>query len=273
MVRGDAIRDRQDWLSTGQAAKYCSVKPDTILKWIKRGKVPAERTAGGHYRIQRKDLEPLALVPQPADEAGAPGRPRGQPLRCWEYLGHGDGVPEQCEDCIVLRSRAAWCFQLAEHARDLGHAQRFCAESCEECAYYQRVRGMATRVLVITDDDAFRDHLLGTDEPTIRLRFADNAYGASAVIHEFRPTFVVVDHDLLKENGGATLLDHLLEDSRVPGVRVVLAVTRGRAARVRAAVRRDVVVGVIEKPFGGDRIASVVDAFPVEHGALDEESG
>ena len=35
------------YLSTGQAAGICSVSPDTILKWIRSGKLPARKTAGG----------------------------------------------------------------------------------------------------------------------------------------------------------------------------------------------------------------------------------
>jgi len=37
----------QDMVSTGQAAKLCSVTPDTILKWIKNNKIEAVQTAGG----------------------------------------------------------------------------------------------------------------------------------------------------------------------------------------------------------------------------------
>ena len=45
-------------LTTGKAARFCSVKPDTVLKWIKKGRLPAARTAGGHYRIEEQDLLP-----------------------------------------------------------------------------------------------------------------------------------------------------------------------------------------------------------------------
>ena len=38
-------------ISTGKAAKMLSVTPDAVLKWIKKGKIPARRTPGGHYRI------------------------------------------------------------------------------------------------------------------------------------------------------------------------------------------------------------------------------
>ena len=43
-------------LTTGKAALLCSVKPDTVLKWIKKGVLPATRTVGGHYRVEEQDL-------------------------------------------------------------------------------------------------------------------------------------------------------------------------------------------------------------------------
>ena len=77
-VRNSSVKTEEgQWLTTGQAAKYCSVKPDTVLKWIKRGRLTAERTPGGHYRIRPKDLEPLILTPRQVD---APPRTDRLPL-------------------------------------------------------------------------------------------------------------------------------------------------------------------------------------------------
>jgi excisionase family DNA binding protein len=38
-------------LTTGQAARYCCVSQATIINWIKKGKLEAYATPGGHYRI------------------------------------------------------------------------------------------------------------------------------------------------------------------------------------------------------------------------------
>jgi excisionase family DNA binding protein len=43
-------------LTTGQAARYCLVSPDTIVKWIKAENLPAQRTIGGQFRIFVNDL-------------------------------------------------------------------------------------------------------------------------------------------------------------------------------------------------------------------------
>ena len=50
---------RKGLLSTGQAAKLLSVSPDTVLKWVKKGRVFAQKTPGGHHRLRLEDVERL----------------------------------------------------------------------------------------------------------------------------------------------------------------------------------------------------------------------
>ncbi|OHD70309.1 MAG: histidine kinase [Spirochaetes bacterium RBG_16_49_21] len=40
-----------------QAGKYCGVPPETVLGWIKGGKLLAETAAGGHRRIRKDDVD------------------------------------------------------------------------------------------------------------------------------------------------------------------------------------------------------------------------
>lgn len=80
-----------EWLTCGQAALLCSVKPDTVQKWIRKGRLSAQRTAGGHYRIQLPEIEPFLTGPAVARWFAPP--PDGcmpQPLRCWERLNNKD---------------------------------------------------------------------------------------------------------------------------------------------------------------------------------------
>lgn len=44
-------------LTTFEAASLCKVSYNTIKNWIKRGLLPAYRTAGGHLRIKYNDLQ------------------------------------------------------------------------------------------------------------------------------------------------------------------------------------------------------------------------
>jgi excisionase family DNA binding protein len=39
------------YITTGEAAKACGVKLNTIKNWIRNGDIPAIRTPGGHWRI------------------------------------------------------------------------------------------------------------------------------------------------------------------------------------------------------------------------------
>lgn len=42
--------------TTHDIAKFCDVYPSTIVDWIDEGKLPAQKTAGGHHRVAREDL-------------------------------------------------------------------------------------------------------------------------------------------------------------------------------------------------------------------------
>lgn len=48
---------KQEFLSGPQAARYCSVSRGTLWNYIKRGDLRASITPGGHYRIDKRDLE------------------------------------------------------------------------------------------------------------------------------------------------------------------------------------------------------------------------
>ena len=94
-------KEDNTWLTTGQAARLCSVTPDTVLKWIKKGSLEAVRTAGGHYRIRREDLEPLFTVGRISRRIPDMTNGELRQLRCWEYFSRGGSVREECEGCAV----------------------------------------------------------------------------------------------------------------------------------------------------------------------------
>ncbi len=257
-------RDGTEFLSTGEAAKLCSVKPDTVLKWIKKGLLEAARTVGGHYRIQRSDIEPLMRGRRFGDlTCPPPPKCVPQPLRCWEYMSAGGEVLEECKRCVVYRVRAAWCFQVAGLGRDIGHAKHFCRSTCQDCSYYRRVRGMAAHVLVITSDRVLANVLSRDSEHGVTFQIAGNAYEASAAIESFQPGFVVLDRETAGLNE-ADLMDCLAKDTRIPGLKVILAVRQGTAEPRIPPFYRRMVVGVLRKPFGPGTVAEVIDSLPVE---------
>lgn len=46
-----------EWLSLGQVAELLGVHPSTIRNWSNQGDFPVSRTAGGHRRYRRSDVE------------------------------------------------------------------------------------------------------------------------------------------------------------------------------------------------------------------------
>lgn len=251
---------KDGWLSTGKAAQLCSVNPDTVLKWIKKGRLAAIRTAGGHYRIEERDV--AALIPPSILEIPSAPAAEGRPLRCWEYLSRSGRMRDECKNCVVYQIRAAWCFQVASLECDIGRLKGACNAPCQDCAYYRRANGEATNVLVITTDSQLVESLGQGEHENIELRFARSAYDAAAVAGSFRPAFVVVDQEL-RGHGGSDLLDSLADDPRLPGLRIILGVPKGKAARLGALPEKGV-VSVIEKPFGQERIVEVIKRFAVE---------
>jgi len=254
--------DQRDLLTPGRGAELCSVTPDTILKWIKRGRLSGARTAGGHYRIDSRSLEPF-IAESRFGEPECPGQDgdggqRGR-LRCWEYLSDGGEVREKCRQCVVYRVRADRCYLMADMEQEVGHARQFCETSCEDCAYYRHVKGLAPYVLVVTNDDAFIDGLSGEQGQGLAMRLARTGYEASSLIQEFRPAIAVIDAEcMLGED--TELLDALAADPRVPGLKIIVAVPPGTRAGSRRRFKSDLIVSVLEKPFGGDRIAEVISS-------------
>ena len=251
------------YLTTGQAAKLCEVTPDTILKWIRKGRLAGARTAGGHYRIHLRDLRPH--IPPGRGDLLSPEAAHCAPqtMRCWEYLANGGEVRRSCKQCVVYRVGATGCFLMAGIEPEIGHARRFCETSCEECVYYRRVVGLATIVLVITSDDALIDQLASEEDEHVSMRFASGAYDASALIENFRPAFAVVDDELL-EGSESGLLDSLSRDSRVVGLKVILVTPPGGIERKEENLRTNLIVSVLEKPLRSGEIADVIGSFPVD---------
>src|ERR1035437_6176726 len=210
-------------LTTGEAAGLCSVKPDTVLKWIKRGQLRAAKTAGGHHRIQYRDLQSYLRAHRVDGEIPSLDESTAQAVRCWEFFSEQGVLREACKECVVYRVRAALCFEMLGLGREVGHAKLFCQNSCEDCAYYRRVKGLKTNVLVVSQDEDLIGNLAGEESEDLSLRFAHNTYEASAVIHDFRPAFAVVDRSLIPD-GGKELVECLATDSRVPGLKIILAV-------------------------------------------------
>ncbi|HUB77483.1 MAG TPA: helix-turn-helix domain-containing protein [Bryobacteraceae bacterium] len=252
-------------LTTGKAAQLCSVKPDTVLKWIKKGRLPAIRTAGGHYRVEERDVL-KALTQGHVNDEPREERPAlcGRPVRCWEYMNQSPGT--ECQDCIVYKVHATWCFRLVQQMRGTGHAARFCGTSCQECPYYRRVHQLPTNVLVITRDEGLIRDLAAKESHQVAFRFARRGYDASAIVEVFRPAYVIFDQVVL-DSLGINLLEALASDPRTKGVRILVAVRKGG---IGFRVRSCSVYATVQEPFQADEIVALINRTPIE--ALVSES-
>jgi excisionase family DNA binding protein len=246
-------------LTTGQVARLCSVQPDTVLKWIKKGRLRASRTAGGHFRVEERDVSSLLAQDHARDYMWENRTVLcSRPMRCWEYMNHGPGT--ECRDCVVYRVRASFCFRMHNAVRGNGHARRFCTGVCQECPYYRRVHRLPTNVLVITPDEALIQELARRQNGSIEFRFARRGYDASAIVSVFRPAFVVFDQVVL-ESLGVSLLEALASDPRAAGSRILVAVRKGALG---FRFRSGAVYATVEEPFNADEIIAIIDRIPVE---------
>ena len=129
---------KKGYLTTFQAADILSVTPDSILKWIKSGKLEARRTPGGHYRIPRENVE-LLLIESEQDNIKKLNVPEGTNVYCWEFNSDQTNCDSDCENCLVYKSRALRCYEMSSLPVEQGYLKNFCTSSCEKCNYYKYI--------------------------------------------------------------------------------------------------------------------------------------
>jgi len=126
----------KNYITTGEAAAIFDVDPDTILRWIKSGEIPAIRTPGGHYRINRNVFLTKMIKNTPLNETN---EIRSNLSYCWEYNSESGIIRNGCKECIVYKSKASKCYELCNLPVPIGHAKLFCAESCKDCQYFKSI--------------------------------------------------------------------------------------------------------------------------------------
>jgi excisionase family DNA binding protein len=245
-----AKENSKEYLSTGQAATLCSVTPDTVLKWIKSGKLEANRTAGGHYRVHRETL--LAMIDK--DRESLPAISDRRFHYCWEFYSKSGELPEACTQCLVYRSRAGRCYEISRLQSDDVPAKLFCQKSCDECEYFRVVQGQRPNVLVVTDKSDLEEQLqkksAGVD---YNLRFSDCEYHCSMVVEKFRPDYVVIDCSLGRRRS-REFAHNLEQDPRIPYVKVVLA---GEPDEIPEECDRSV-FAFIRRPFSTEQLSELM---------------
>ena len=124
------------YLTTFQAAELMSVTPDSILKWIKSGKLKARRTPGGHYRISRKIIEDIIDASEKLNETEQDSKMEIT-QHCWEFNSNNELCTSNCDECVVFKARAERCYEMNNLPSEYGNLRLFCKSSCEECKFYK----------------------------------------------------------------------------------------------------------------------------------------
>ncbi len=134
---GKRSRSKRLALSTGRVARYCLVSPDTIANWISSGRLVAQRTAGGQWRIRVSDLRCFMKAHGMSTDLLDAELDAAEYVACWDFWAGltGPGQENLCTDCPIYRSRAEVCHEL----RPLlpGGTRR--AQSCSDCKYLESI--------------------------------------------------------------------------------------------------------------------------------------
>ncbi len=206
-------------LTTGEAARLCSVTPNTILRWVRDGRLSAVRTSGGHHRIARTELANYIGSDR---ERNLDQRTEKAYQYCWEFHSDSGTVQEGCFRCIVYRSRSGRCYELAKIHAKVGHSRLHCTKTCENCEYYHEMTNRRPSILVVTTRSDLHDQLGSlSDREVGKIRFVESEYRCCLEIEGFRPDYVVIDCSLGADRCLA-LARSLSEDTRVPYVRLIL---------------------------------------------------
>jgi DNA-binding NtrC family response regulator len=156
--------------------------------------------------------------------------------------------------------RAQRCYEMSRFAPDAFHPKTFCKQTCDECDYYKEVLGQKTNVLVVTDNSKLANNLLDQAEKArFNIEVADCEYSCSMAVNHFKPDFAVVDCSLGHE-ASRDITRHLVEDPRVPFVRVVLAANDGEFPNECD----EIVFARLERPFDIDDIDACIDGALVK---------
>jgi len=211
-------------LSTGQAAKLCSVTRDTVLKWIKMGKIDAVQTPGGHYRIKSESLRPYISLETKLPRPKIDDKPVSY---CWEYHSKDGELTHNCRRCMVFKSQAQKCFLMAGLGEKAGPAGVHCKDNCYDCEYFHFISEARTNVLLVTDNENLIKEVKANAADRLVLKTSSCEYDTSAIVHDFTPDFIIVD-DSLRSSNPDEICRHLVKDPRIKGAQIILAVPENR---------------------------------------------
>jgi excisionase family DNA binding protein len=243
------------YLTTTEAARLLSVSADTVLKWVRAGKIQSYRTPGGHFRIPSEAVTTMlpetAAVPIPTATALTKA-----PFQfCWEFNSPSGDISPECKKCIVYQGRARRCYEFRDVPEEFGHLKLYCQSSCEDCRYFQVVKEQGLNILIVTRSQATMERLgAAARNENVHLRFACTEYDTAAAVERFRPDYVVVDCGIgLRRTND--LCRHLGDDDRIPITRLIIS-SKDPSAKDHCEQE---ILGWLRKPFTLDDLTGFIE--------------
>lgn len=244
----------KDYHTTSEAARLLSVSPDTVLKWVKAGKIDSYRTPGGHARIPKEAVDALLPKAEPSPVESERSADRGSFKYCWDFHSEEGEVKTQCRECVAYRSRAHRCYEMINIPEQFGHLKLHCGNDCDACEYFQLMRGQSTNALIVTRSRHLLEALkTKAEESWLTIRFATSEYACASMIDKFRPDFVVIDC-AFGMSRTRDICQHLLHDDRIPFARIILSSKRANAREYC----NNEAFGWITKPFTMYQLESLI---------------
>ncbi len=245
----------KNFYTTSEAAELLAVSPDTVLRWVKAGKVRSHRTPGGHCRIPKESLALLLPRADRGSQVKAGSEQQAVYQYCWNFGVDGDTISEGCRNCVSYRSRARRCYQLRQVPQQFERLNLHCPMACAECEYYRLMKERGTGLLVVSRNRRLTEGLKhGLETPELTLRFAGSEYDCAAAIDKFRPDYVVVDCSFGTSHT-REICQHLINDDRIPFTRIILTSKTSRVTDCRDGE----IFGWISKPFSTQLLKDMID--------------
>jgi excisionase family DNA binding protein len=253
----DNLRNKE-FLTTSQAAKLLSVSPDTVLKWVKAGKIKSNRTLGGHFRIPASEIKIFNGGSAIGSDENNKNNIAVSYQYCWEYLAAGGPIKPECKECITFRSRASRCYELKDLPGGMGCLNLMCDADCSSCEYFRIVSEQKLNILIFSENEKIVRDLDNLDDNSIfQIRFSGDEYSTATTIQEYRPDYIIVDCSFGKKRTGH-ICKNLFNDIRIPVVRIILS---SKSKDIKDYCDREV-FGWIRKPFNIEQLNECIRGVP-----------
>jgi excisionase family DNA binding protein len=244
----------KDYYTTTEASKVLSVSPDTVLKWVRAGKIDSYRTPGGHARIPKSAVASMLPDGVSAPHPASPTNENVAFQYCWNFHSHGGEVEKQCLSCVAYKSRARRCYEMRDIPEQFGHLKLHCVIDCKHCEYYRTMSEHGTSAMIVSRNKKLEELATDAEEDGLTVKFASSEYECAAMVDRFRPDYVVIDCSF----GAARTRDicnHLMNDDRIPLTRIILT---SRSANIKDCCDSEI-FGWIIKPFTLKQLRELIE--------------